>query len=240
MRAVRNPGRARRGLGPLPGVLAAVALVVAPVPAHAAQPPPEDPPGPGYAVDGGNWSGYVATGRSFRAVSARWTEPVVTCTAGATAFASWVGIDGYGSSTVQQTGVATSCSGGRPVHRAWFETVPDPPVYHSFPVHPGDEIAAEVARSGDTYTMTIRNLTRGGSRSVARTSAGAAAASAEIAVEAQQGGFPRFGAVRFTGATVDGAPLDASSATAIDATGSTGFLTSTGRTSGGAFTVRQR
>ncbi|SFN65795.1 Peptidase A4 family protein [Pseudonocardia ammonioxydans] len=226
-------GSARRGVV----LLAAAVLLLVPAPAHAAGTPTQDPPPQPFTVDGGNWSGYVMTGTGFRSVSARWTQPVVTCTAGSTAFAPWVGLDGYGSGTVQQTGVATDCSGGTPVSRAWYEVAPEPAVYYEPPVQGGDEIAAEVVRSGDSYTMTIRNLTQGWSRSAVRTHPGANV-SAEVALEAQQGGFPEFGSVRFTGATVDGKPMSTPSATAIDATDAKGFLTSTGGLSGGAFTIR--
>ncbi|WP_170918035.1 MULTISPECIES: G1 family glutamic endopeptidase [unclassified Pseudonocardia] len=238
MRTDRTPTGAERRRGALLVVLAVVAVVFTPVPAHAEGARQDGPAGPPFSVDGGNWSGYVVTGSGFRSVSARWTVPDVACTAGATPFAPWVGIDGYGSSTVQQTGVATTCVGGEPVHRAWFEIAPAPAVYHSMTVRTGDEIAAEVVRSGDAYTMTIRNLTRGDSRSVVRTHAGANV-SAEVVLEAQQGAFPRFGSVRFTGATVDGESMGARSATAIDATDGKGFMTATGRMSGDAFTIRQ-
>lgn len=33
----------------------------------------------GFNQDGGNWSGYAATGGTFTSVSADWTEPAVTC-----------------------------------------------------------------------------------------------------------------------------------------------------------------
>ena len=205
-----------------------------PVPAAA---PPANPPPPGFNRDGGNWSGYVVTGTDFRSVSARWTEPAVTCGGGAKAFSPWVGIDGYGSPTVQQTGVATDCSSGKPVYRAWYETVPEPPVYYPLPVQAGDVITARVTRSGDRYTMTIGNETRNWSKSTVRTHPGAAV-SAEVALEAQEGGFPDFGSVTFSGATVNGRPLGSSGAFAIDSTDGSGFLTRTGPVSGGGFTIR--
>ncbi|MDN5914142.1 MAG: G1 family endopeptidase [Pseudonocardia sp.] len=199
---------------------------------------PEPPPSDNVSEDGGNWSGYVATGKDFRSVSARWTEPAVTCGSTSEKFAPWVGIDGYGSGTVQQTGVATDCSSGKPVYRAWYETVPEPPVYYPLPVQAGDEITAEVSRSGSTYTMTISDVTRNWTRSVSKTHPEADNLSAEVALEWQDGGFPKFGAVTFTEATVNGKPLSSAKPTAIDATDTRGFLTDTGPLTGGGFTIR--
>lgn len=52
------------------------------------------------------WAGYVASGRSFSSVSASWVQPAIqigsTKIASQTAF--WVGLDGFGDSTVEQTG----------------------------------------------------------------------------------------------------------------------------------------
>lgn len=200
--------------------------------------PAEAPPGGQFGRDGGNWSGYVATGKDFRSVSARWTEPAVTCDSTTEKFAPWVGIDGYRSGTVQQTGVATDCSSGKPVYRAWYETVPQPPVYYPLPVQAGDVITAEVSRSGDAYTMTIGNVTRNWTRSVVKTHPEAENVSAEIALEAQGGGFPRFGAVTFTDATINGKPLGSAAPIAIDATDAGVFLTDTGPLTGNGFTTR--
>lgn len=191
-----------------------------------------------FGEDGGNWAGYVATGEDFRSVSARWIEPAVTCGSPGEKFAPWVGIDGYGSSTVQQTGVATDCSSGKPVYRAWHETVPAPPVYYPLPVQAGDAISTEVTREGSAYTMTISNLTRNWTRSVVEEHPDAENVSAEVALEWQDDGFPDFGKVDFTDAKVNGKPLGEAHPTAIDATGPTGFLTGTGPLNGSAFSTR--
>ncbi|MFC5995621.1 G1 family glutamic endopeptidase [Pseudonocardia hispaniensis] len=188
-----------------------------------------------FNQDGGNWSGFVTVGRGFRSVSASWREPAVTCTSVNNRFAIWVGIDGYGSSTVQQTGVATACSSGAPIRQAWYEMVPDLPVYYANPVHPGDSMTAGVVRSGRTYTMTITNNTRKWTRK-ATAVADAADASAEIVVEPAAGSLPRFDVIRFTDVTVDGQKPGAA-AFAIDATNSRGFETRTSPLSDGRFSV---
>ena len=61
----------------------------------------------------GNWAGYSATGATFTSVSASWVQPSVSCTS-STAYSSfWIGLDGDGSNSVEQTGSEADCSGGR-------------------------------------------------------------------------------------------------------------------------------
>ena len=69
----------------------------------------------GSTTQSTNWSGYAATGGSgaYTSVSGSWTEPTVTCSQ--TAYSSfWVGLDGYNSNTVEQTGTDSDCSGSTP------------------------------------------------------------------------------------------------------------------------------
>ena len=51
-----------------------------------------------------NWSGYAATTGTYTSVSASWTQPAGTCSRGDQYAAFWVGLDGYTSSSVEQTG----------------------------------------------------------------------------------------------------------------------------------------
>src|SRR3954452_22827871 len=76
------------------------------LPAHRPGSAPTRSIGGAYNINGYNWGGYVATGATFTSVSATWTEPTATCNSGNDLYAPWVGIDGYSSSTVEQTGVA--------------------------------------------------------------------------------------------------------------------------------------
>ena len=112
-----------------------------------------------YNTNGYNWGGYAAQGSGFTSVSATWTEPSATCNSTNDLYAPWVGIDGYGSSTVEQTGVATDCSSGSPVDQAWYEMYPASPVYlssSSYPVRAGDVINASVTYSGSSkYKLTL-------------------------------------------------------------------------------------
>ena len=54
-----------------------------------------------------NWAGYVfAGGASFTGASARWTVPAVQATVDQQASATWVGVDGYSTSSLIQTGTS--------------------------------------------------------------------------------------------------------------------------------------
>jgi hypothetical protein len=82
-----------------------------------------------------NWSGYVVTGAdgSFNQVSAEWGVPGVICSGGDQYESSWVGLDGYNGSTVEQIGTSSDCDGTTAVYSAWYEMYPAPPVYFSIP-----------------------------------------------------------------------------------------------------------
>ena len=73
-----------------------------------------------------NWSGYAVTGTKFTKATGSWIEPSVTCdkTTDTEWAAFWVGLDGYGSDTVEQTGTYALCRGGKVEHAAWWEFYP--------------------------------------------------------------------------------------------------------------------
>lgn len=221
------------GLLTLPTAATAVAATHPLGPQHTAR---SHPRLPGFNQDGGNWSGYVATGSGFSSVSASWTEPAVTCNSTKDLFAPWVGIDGYGSSTVEQTGVATDCSGGRPVYQGWYEMFPAAPVYYSNPVSAGDVINASVTRSGSTYTLTLTDSTKGWTQTVNK-SLQARNVSAEVIVESPTSAYPNFGKVTFSSATINGGSLSNYSPVALDASNDSGFEDQTGSLSGGNFSI---
>ena len=160
-----------------------------------------------------NWGGYAATGRTYTSVSARWTQPVLSCTTQNTWSSFWVGLDGYGSNTVEQTGTEADCRNGAPVYSAWYEMYPKWPVTISIPVRAGDVFVATVtaaARKG-TFTLTLTNITAGRSFTTTQNAKQARRSSAEIIAEApwSNGVLPlsNFGTASFTNATVDGAAL---------------------------------
>jgi hypothetical protein len=172
-----------------------------------------------YNINGYNWGGYAATGSGFTSVSATWTEPSATCNSTSDLYAPWVGIDGYGSSTVEQTGVATDCSSGSPVDQAWYEMYPANPVYlssSSYPVRAGDVIHASVTYAGSNrYTLKLNDATRGWTYTTTK-SLNASRTSAEVIIESPTGAYPNFGTLQFSGATVNGKSLGSFNPTALD------------------------
>ena len=121
-----------------------------------------------YIQNSNNWAGYVESGGTYSAISGSWTVPTATCTSTTTQAVEWVGIDGYGSSTVEQDGTDVACSGGHAVYSAWYEMYGDASVNSgymvaisstSYPVHPGDVITASVSVSGETWTLSLHNST---------------------------------------------------------------------------------
>lgn len=205
-------------------------------PARLAHPVKSALAAPGYNINGYNWSGAVTTGSGFSSVSSSWTEPYVTCNSSNDLMAPWVGIDGYGSSSVEQTGVATDCSTGSAEYAGWYEMYPAAPVYYNNPVAAGDRITATVNRSGTTYTLVLTDNTRGWSQTT-RGNYNGANASAEVIIESPTGSYPRFGSVNFSGSTVDGSSLGAYSPELLDASNSYGYEDHTSAVSGGSFSI---
>ena len=170
--------------------------------------------GPANAASSTNWSGYAATGRTFTSVSASWTEPTGTCSGSAKYSSFWVGLDGYNSSTVEQTGSEVDCSGSTAEYYSWYEMYPAYPVNFSNTVRPGDHFTGSVTVSGSSYTLKLSDTTRGWSHTVTKTLAGAANSSAEVIAEAPcctaSGGIlplAHFSPVTFTGTKANGANL---------------------------------
>ncbi len=157
-----------------------------------------------------NWGGYIATGSAgeFKSISAQWRVPLVTCRADKDLYAPWVGIDGDGSSTVEQTGVQTSCSTGSPVHSAWYEMFPKPAVYFPNPLSTGDSISASVTYAAGKFTITISDTTKGWTQTLQRTVSSRQKISAEAVIEAPGGYYPAITKVKFTQVLINGADLN--------------------------------
>lgn len=140
-----------------------------------------------------NWSGYAVTGSasSVTSASGSWIVPAVT--GATTAYAAcWVGIDGFSSSTVEQTGTLSYISGGRSYYEAWYEFYPLQAIMPiSLTVSPGDTISASVTYSTSPsaeFTLYIKDISTGISysttESVASLGYTPARSSAEWIVEA--------------------------------------------------------
>src|SRR5579883_2452296 len=213
--------------GPL--TVATAAAAVAPAALHAPR-LVSTPTTPFFISHGGvhatttstNWSGYAATGSTYTSVSTSFTQPSVDCSKGNGYSSFWVGLDGYSSNTVEQTGTEADCSGGAASYYAWYE------MYPKFPVN---------------YRNTVRlgDSTEGWSQSVTKKLSNAKRSSAEVIVEApsSSGGvlpLADFGTVSFSGSLVDGSTLSSFNPVGIDMVSSSGTPEATvSSLSGGSF-----
>ncbi len=169
-----------------------------------------------HSYAGGVWGGYVSQGSGFRSISGSWTMPQVQCNTYNDLFAPWVGIDGYGSQTVEQTGVQVDCSSGSPVYSGWYEMYPAPPQFFSNPVNAGDTFTASVvAGSGGSYTLKLTDNTQGWSKSVKKYLNGQNV-SAEAVIESPSQSYPSFNNLDFFNIHVNGQVFDAYAPQAID------------------------
>jgi Peptidase A4 family len=171
-----------------------------------------------------NWAGYAVTGGAYTSVASNWVEPKVTCTAnGIVGF--WIGLDGWGSTSVEQDGTGVDCSSGSPQQFAWWETYPENSIQvYDAPVAAGDRMSSEVASEGNgQYVMALTDWTANWSERNVVSAPTAQNASAEIVAEAVTNGdsitaLPDFGAISFTGSAINGGSLQSAAAKAIDMT----------------------
>jgi hypothetical protein len=108
-----------------------------------------------------NWSGYAvnAAAGSVTAVSAEFTVPTVSGSGATTYSSTWVGIDGFNTQSVEQTGIEADVVRGVAQYSAWYEMYPNAPVtLTSLAVHPGDTIAASVVYNNSKFTLSIQDL----------------------------------------------------------------------------------
>jgi len=169
-----------------------------------------------------NWSGYAADTATYTSVSASWVQPTVTCGESSEAV-FWVGLDGWGSDTVEQDGSGAYCDGNSPEYYAWWETYPanDIQTYNKT-VDPGDHFTATVTFEGSgKYLMTVVDSTQGWTEKTNATASSATRSSAEVIAEAPSGSSGRealadFGSVSFTASMVDGAAIGSAGPKAIN------------------------
>jgi hypothetical protein len=166
-----------------------------------------------------NWSGYAAASGTYTSVSATWTQPAGTCTSATRYSSFWVGLDGYNSNSVEQTGADTDCSGGRPQYYGWYEMYPSPSYSFGNTISAGDTMSASVVYQGsNSYKLTLSDATKGWSVNTTKTLSGAPRSSAEVIIEApcctSSGGvlpLADFGTVNFSNSLVDGSAIGNSS-----------------------------
>src|SRR5260370_2097767 len=162
-----------------------------------------------------NWSGYAATTGTYTSVWASWSQPTGICSRGDQYAAFWVGLDGYSSSSVEQTGSEVDCIGRTARYYAWYEMYPAASQSYSNPVRAGDHFNASVTYQGsNVFRLYIADTTQGWSHTTTASLAGAARSSAEVIVEAPcctfSGGIlplADFGTINITSSMANGSAL---------------------------------
>jgi hypothetical protein len=251
-RAIRTMGTAALAVTPLalpmaaPSALMAAPLLHAPVQhTQGAHPLFLQSHGRNATTSSTNWAGYAAHGSTYTSVSATWTQPAVTCSKGDGYSSFWVGLDGYASSSVEQTGTEADCSGGTAYYSAWYEMYPAYPVTYSNAVYAGDKFTATVTYLGSNkYQLVLKDTTEGWTKTTTKTQSGLSRSSAEIIAEApsdSSGPLPLsdFGKVSFTSSLVNGSSLGGfsyDSINMVDSSGTTQASTSS-LSSGTSFSV---
>jgi hypothetical protein len=155
------------------------------------------------SVTSTNWSGYAVTGLegSISSVTGSWIVPTVNCEGtnpaiGAASF--WIGIDGYTTATVEQTGTDSDCANGTPLYYAWYEFFPDPGItITTISVQPGDVMSASVTYNGTEFTATIENQRTHQTFTRSKAVAAAKRSSAEWIGESPAGPLPNYGSAFF-------------------------------------------
>jgi hypothetical protein len=125
---------------------------------------------PTQSLTSSDWSGYsVSTNlknpqASVTGVSATWTVPAVAASVGASYSAVWVGIGGQYDQSLIQVGTQQDSVFGSANYSAWYELLPDYPVYLGLNISPGDTIRAEIAlvsSATDTWSISISDTSTG-------------------------------------------------------------------------------
>jgi hypothetical protein len=122
-----------------------------------------------------NWAGYAVSGVGIiKTAQGSWVQAATTCnlTADGEQLASyWVGIDGFASNSVEQTGTMAECAKGQstPHYIAWYEFFPAEPIVPipGLKVHVGDVfVATVVAKTASSFTLILNDTTTGQSFTV--------------------------------------------------------------------------
>jgi len=121
---------------------------------------------------------------------------------------SWVGLDGYSSSTVEQTGTSADCDGSSVDYYARCEMYPANYVTIDHTVVAGDSFTGTVTNTaGTTYKLTLMDNTQDWTYTTSKKFL-ADDSSAEAVLEMAADNLTKFTTDPFTSFTVDGESID--------------------------------
>ena len=135
-----------------------------------------------------NWSGYIAGGGPFTAVSGTFNVPSLIPGARPSSTAEWVGLDGTSAADASliQAGVQETYDPSTNAVRwfAWWEILPDPETRIALPVAAGDVVTVAIGQLGPgSWKISVTNDTTSQTFSTTESYSGPGA-SAEWIVEA--------------------------------------------------------
>jgi Peptidase A4 family len=140
-------------------------------------------PGPGPTTPGRagaqvfvskNWSGYVQGRAGVTSASGSWRVPTVQTPTKkrllkkSTFSSSWVGVDGFGNSSLIQAGTEQDWLHGSAFYQAWWEILPYPETpIPSLTVRPGDTMSVHLTQdSPGVWTIAVADITTSQSVSI--------------------------------------------------------------------------
>ncbi|HET8991656.1 MAG TPA: G1 family glutamic endopeptidase [Candidatus Saccharimonadales bacterium] len=174
--AVRTSNKVEPVVAPAPTSSVSGLTPTAPAPTSSSSPSPSptsssggsgssssSPPQVTSGYTSTNWSGYLASGGSYTAVSASWKATSPTGNGSSTsADSTWIGIGGVTSADLIQIGTENTVSAsGQVSTAAFYELLPNSAIFiPSLSVTPGDGISADINEvANNQWTMTITDTT---------------------------------------------------------------------------------
>jgi hypothetical protein len=104
-----------------------------------------------------HWSGYIVSlnlqneTEGVSSISASWVVPQITSSLNDTYSSVWVGIGGYGESTLIQAGTEQHCENGKVEYFAWYELLPKTIIRISnLDIQPGDKVTTSITLVDET------------------------------------------------------------------------------------------
>jgi hypothetical protein len=176
------------------------------------------------------WAGYLVNAATYRTVSASWVEPTANCYGEDQNSAIWVGLGGWLTGGIEQTGSNIICDGTTAHYGAWYELVlgagsaDNAFEEYSKTVKPGDHLHASATSEGDgRYKLVVSNFTEHWTetKNTQIFGPGASDGSAEVIYE-EKGSYPPVGRFTIQNARVDGSPIGRLGPTAVHATKANG------------------
>lgn len=122
-------------------------------------------------ANSGNWSGLAtssAYSHAYQGIAGEWTVPTVQATTSNKYSCTWVGIDGWSSKPLIQTGTEEDSVGGHTRYYAWLEMLPANQSIITYangtavPVLPGDVMWSYIYETGtNMWAIYLQDITRG-------------------------------------------------------------------------------